>query len=171
MGTIRAAPRPVVAAVNGPAAGGACSIVLAADFSVAAESAYLWFSFAALGLMPDAGASALVPSAAGRAQATRMLMLAERIRAEDAARWGLITEAVPDDDFVTYVARLAARLAGGPTAAYARIKTALNSTTDTVLDRVIELERAGQVALTRTADFREGATAFLHKRPARFTGR
>lgn len=167
---LRTVPKPVVAAVNGPAVGGGCSVALAADVTVARESAYFLLSFANIGLMPDAGATALVPAAVGRARATRMAMLAERIPAPLAAEWGLITAAVPDDDFDVELRELTARLAGGPTAAYAQTKRALNELTLPLLEQAFAIERTGQSTLTRTVDFAEGLAAFLEKRTPTFTG-
>jgi enoyl-CoA hydratase/carnithine racemase len=167
---LRSVPKPVVAAVNGPAVGGGCSLALAADFTIARESAYFLLSFADIGLMPDAGATALVPAAIGRVRATRMAMLAERIPAPLAVEWGLIMRAIPDADFDAEVRGLTARLASGPTVAYARIKGALNATTLALLDEALATERAGQSALTRTADFAEGLAAFVQKRAPDFTG-
>lgn len=167
---IRSVPVPVVAAVNGPAAGVGCSIALAADVTIAAESAYFLLAFAGIGLMPDGGATAFVPAAIGRARATRMAMLAERIPATTALDWGLITNAVPDDRFDHEVAVLVAKLAAGPTASYAQIKRALDVTALGGLEPALAAERAGQLALFATRDFAEGTSAFLQKRPPRFTG-
>jgi enoyl-CoA hydratase/carnithine racemase len=165
---LRTVPKPVVAAVNGPAVGGGCSVALAADFTLARESAYFLLSFANIGLMPDAGATALVSAAVGRARATRMAMLAERIPATLAADWGLIAAAVPDDAFEIEVRELTARLASGPTAAYAQTKRALNELTLPQLERAFAIERDGQSHLTRTAEFAEGLAAFIEKRTADF---
>ena len=167
---LRTVPKPVVAAVNGPAVGGGCSIALAADLILARESAYFLLSFTDVGLMPDAGATALVPAAIGRARATRMAMLAERIPAPLAVEWGLITRAIPDEDFDAEVRRLTARLANGPTVAYAQTKRALNATTLALLEQAFAIERTGQAALTQTADFAEGLAAFVQKRAPGFSG-
>jgi enoyl-CoA hydratase/carnithine racemase len=169
--TLRTVPKPVLAAVNGPAVGGGCSLALAADFTVARMSAYFLLSFADVGLMPDAGATALVPANVGRARATRMAMLAERIPASLAVEWGLIAHAVPDDLFDSEVERLTSRLANGPTRAYAETKRGFNATTLAQLDEALAIERAGQIALRGTADFAEGVAAFLGKRAPRFCGR
>lgn len=167
---LRHAPKPVLAAVNGPAVGVACSVALAADLTVAKESAYLLLAFANVGLMPDGGATALVPAAVGRARAARMAMLAERIPAPMAAEWGLLSHVVPDDDFDAEVERLARRLAEGPTLAYAQTKQALNATTLAGLPQALETERKGQSELMSTADVAEGINAFQQKRKPRFTG-
>jgi enoyl-CoA hydratase/carnithine racemase len=167
---LRTVPKPVVAAVNGPAAGGGCSVSLAADFIVARESAYFLLAFANVGLMPDGGATALVPAAVGRVRATRMAMLAERIPAPLAAEWGLITQAVADDSFDSSVDSLTTRLAKGPTAAFAQTKHAFSAAAISQLDRAFAVEAAGQSVLTGTADFAEGLAAFVQKRAPGFSG-
>ena len=168
---LRAVPKPVVAAVNGAAAGVGCSIALAADLTVACESAYFLLAFARIGLMSDGGATALLPAAIGRARATKMAMLAERVDARTAERWGLIAQAVPDADLEAEVEQLVAKLAAGPTAAYAQTKHAFNATALAGLETALEREHEGQTALFSTADFAEGATAFREKRAPRFSGK
>jgi enoyl-CoA hydratase/carnithine racemase len=168
---LREVPRPVLAVVNGPAAGVGCSIALAADLIVACESAYFLLAFARVGLMPDGGATALVPAAIGRARASRMALLAEPVPARLADAWGLITHVVGDDAFPAEVERLTTHLAQGATAAYARTKRALNATSLAHLDRTLAVERDGQAALFASDDFAAGAAAFREKRPPEFTGR
>ncbi len=168
---LRAAPQPVIAAINGPAVGVGCTIALAADLTVARESAYLMLAFTRVGLMPDGGATVLVPALAGPARAARMAMLAERIPAARAAEWGLISHVVPDADFDAETASLTTHLAAGPTAAYTRIKRAFNSTALANLEAAMRFEREGQAALFDTADVREGIAAFADGRPPRFLGR
>lgn len=167
---LREVPKPVLAAVNGPAAGVGCSLALAADLTVARESAYFLLAFANVGLMPDGGATAFIPAAIGRARAARMAMLAERIPAPLALEWGLISHSVADDQFDSEVEQLVTRLATGPTTAYAQTKHAFNATALAQLEQALEIERAGQTALFRTTDFLEGVTAFQNKRTPHFTG-
>lgn len=167
---IRRAPKPVIAAVNGPVAGVGCSFVLAADYAVAAESAYFMLAFTGIGLMPDGGATDLLPAAIGRARALRMALLAERIPAGQALGWGLIAETVPDAEFPSRVETLAARLATGPTLSYAKTKFAINANTLDRLPEAFEIERVGQTRLFDTKDFAEGLDAFKHRRPPLFAG-
>lgn len=167
---LREAPQPVVAAVNGAAVGVGCSIALAADLVIARESAYFLLAFANVGLMPDGGATALVAAAIGRARATRMAMLAERVPASTAFDWGLISAAVPDDEFDDRVEDWVGRLAAGPPLAYARTKRALTRTTLPRLSDALAVEREGQTALLASADFAEGTRAFRDRRAAVFTG-
>lgn len=163
-------PKPVVAAVNGPAAGVGVSLALAADLVVARESAFFLLAFTRIGLMPDGGATALVTAAVGRARASRMAMLAERIPAHQALEWGLISHVLPDDDFDAGVAKIVDGLVAGPPRAYAETKAALGEVSLSLLQQAMELERQGQTRLLGSPDFLEGVTAFVEKRPARFTG-
>ncbi|MFD5128895.1 enoyl-CoA hydratase [Streptomyces olindensis] len=168
---LREIPQPVLAAVGGPAVGVGCSLALAADVTVARASTYFLLAFVQVGLMPDGGATALLPSAIGRARATRMAMLAERVPAPLAAEWGLITHSVPDDTFDDEVERLTRQLAGGPTAAFARTKHALNASSLPQLRSALAVEREGQADLFTTADFAEGVAAFREKRDPEFSGK
>src|SRR5262245_60754836 len=122
---IRRMPKPVLAAVNGPAAGIGCSLALACDLIVARESAYLLLAFVNIGLVPDGGSSLLVPSRVGYARAAEMAMLGERVPAGQALEWGLINRVVADDRFDAEVDALAERLATGPTGSYAGTKRQL----------------------------------------------
>lgn len=162
--------KPVVAAVPGVAAGVGCSVALACDLVVAAESASFLLAFTRVGLMPDGGASATVAAAVGRARAMRMALLAEALPAPEAYAAGLVSHLVPDADLAPTVERLLARLAQGPPLAFAATKKAVNAATLDRLHDALELERRGQSLLLRTDDAREGMTAFVERRPARFTG-
>ena len=148
-----------------------CSLALAADITVARESAYLLLAFANVGLMPDGGATAMVPTLIGYARAARMAMLAERIPAPLAADWGLLGQVVPDTDYDAEIARLTTKLANGPTAAYTLTKRAFNAMALAQLDQALDLEREGQSALFETADVAEGIAAFKAKRTPGFIGR
>jgi 2-(1,2-epoxy-1,2-dihydrophenyl)acetyl-CoA isomerase len=167
---LRTLPKPVLAAVNGPAVGIGCSLALAADLVVVRESAYFLLAFVNIGLVPDGGSSLLVPERIGLARATEMAMLGERISAARAVEWGLANRVVADDAFDAEVDELAARLAAGPTAAYAGLKRELNAWLFSRMDEQLALEAEMQQQAAASADFREGVLAFLQKRPAEFTG-
>ena len=162
--------KPVVAAVNGIAAGVGCSAALAADIVVAAESAGFLLAFARIGLMPDGGATATVAASIGRARAMRMALLAEPLTAREAYDAGLVTHVAPDADFPDLVARLVARLAAGPPLAASASKKAVNAATLPHLDDALERERTGQTVLLRTSDVAEGMRAFSEKRKPVFRG-
>jgi len=162
--------KPVVAGVNGVAAGVGASLVFASDLAVAAESASFLLAFARVGLMPDGGATATVAAAVGRARALRMALLAEPLSASDALAHGLIAEVVPDADFADALERVVRRLAAGPPLAYAATKRAVNAATLAHLDAALERERTGQTVLLRTGDAAEGMRAFGEKRPPSFSG-
>jgi 2-(1,2-epoxy-1,2-dihydrophenyl)acetyl-CoA isomerase len=168
---LRRLPKPVLAAVNGPAVGIGCSLALAADLVVMRESAYLLLAFVNIGLVPDGGSSLLVPERVGLARAAEMAMLGERIDAKRAVAWGLANRAVPDEEFDAEIDALAARLAAGPTAAYAGIKRELNGWLFARMEEQLELEAAIQQESAASGDFQEGVLAFLQKRPPEFTGR
>lgn len=168
---LRTMPKPVVAAVNGPAVGIGLSLALCADLVIAKESAYFLLAFVNIGLAPDGGSSLFVPERVGFTRAIEMAMLGERVGARQAAEWGLINRAVADDDFQGEVDALLDRLAAGPTAAYAGVKRQLNTWLYERMDGQLELEAQVQGEMAHSDDFLEGVTAFLQKRPARFTGR
>ncbi|MCW2839976.1 MAG: enoyl-CoA hydratase [Aeromicrobium sp.] len=169
--TITSSPLPVVAAVNGPAAGFGCSIALAADITIAQESAYFLLPFANIGLLPDGGTTAVVAASVGRARAMAMALLGERLPAEEAARAGLIHAAVPDERHAAEVEQVVARLAAGASLAYRAAKEAITAATLGHLEEVLDRERGLQTALFGTQDFAEGATAFVEKRAPTFVGR
>jgi 2-(1,2-epoxy-1,2-dihydrophenyl)acetyl-CoA isomerase len=168
---VRAMPKPVVAAVNGPAVGIGLSLALAADLVLAKESAYFLLAFVNIGLAPDGGSSLFVPERIGFTRAAEMAMLGERVGARQAAEWGLINRAVPDASFPTEVDALMDRLATGATGAHAGIKRQLNAWLFTGIEDQLALEAGVQRDMTHSDDFVEGVTAFLQKRPAQFQGR
>jgi len=163
---LRTMPKPVVAAINGPAVGIACSLALSCDLVVAAESAYLLLAFANIGLVPDGGATALIA-----ARAAEMALLGERVTAAQALRWGLVNSVLPDDEFDAGVSELVDRLAAGPTKAYAGAKRQLHEWMYAGLDELLELEAQLQQEMAASQDFTEGVSAFVHKRDALFEGR
>jgi 2-(1,2-epoxy-1,2-dihydrophenyl)acetyl-CoA isomerase len=171
MRTIREMPKPVVAAVNGPAVGIGCSLALCCDLILAAESAYFLLAFVNIGLVPDGGSSLFLPTRVGMARATELSMLGERLPAARALEWGLINRVLPDASLLEEAAALAARLAAGPTRSYAGTKRQLNNWLYTRMDEQLELEARIQQEMAGSEDFLEGAMAFAQKRPARFSGR
>jgi 2-(1,2-epoxy-1,2-dihydrophenyl)acetyl-CoA isomerase len=167
---IRRMPKPVLAAVNGPAVGIGCSLALACDLVLAAESSYLLLAFINIGLVPDGGASVFVPARAGAGRAAAMAMLGERVPAAQAHAWGLVDRVAADDVFPAEVDALAERLATGPTRAYAAAKEQLNARVYAGLDDQLEVEARLQEELAAGGDFAEGVAAFLEKRGAKFGG-
>ena len=167
---LRRLEKPVVAAVNGPAVGIGCSLALACDLIMAAESAFFGLAFVNIGLMPDGGSTAFVPPAVGRARAFQMALLGERIPAPQALEWGLVNWVHPDDRLMDEANALVEKLAAGPTRSYAASKRALNRFIYGDLDAQLELEAELQHALGRSHDFLEGAAAFVEKRAPAFTG-
>ena len=166
-----ALPIPVVAAVNGPCAGAGCSLALAADIVIAARSAYFLQAFVNIGLIPDAGATWLLPRLAGRARAIEMMMLGERIAAEKALEWGLIARVVDDVDLAHEAVALGTRLAQGPTVALGLIRQLARQSAQLSLGEALSAERGAQRDAGNTEDFRSAVLAFLQKRQAQFNGR
>ena len=166
-----ALPIPFVAAVNGPAAGAGCSLALAADIVVAARSAYFLQAFVNVGLVPDAGATWLLPRLAGRARAMEMMMLGERLSAEQARDWGLIARVVEDEELAEEAVALATRLAQGPTVALGLIRRLARDAQALPLTEALAAERIAQREAGHSQDFANAVAAFLQKRQPRFEGR
>jgi 2-(1,2-epoxy-1,2-dihydrophenyl)acetyl-CoA isomerase len=164
-------PIPTIAAVNGPAAGAGANLALAADVVIAAESATFIQAFARIGLIPDAGGTYWLPRQVGFARAMGAALFADKVSARQAADWGMIWEAVPDEIFLAHWQERAAHLAKGPTVTYRHIKEALRGSYANDLDAQLALEAKLQGQSGKTRDFREGVLAFMEKRPAKFEGR
>jgi 2-(1,2-epoxy-1,2-dihydrophenyl)acetyl-CoA isomerase len=168
---LRSLPMPVIAAVNGVAAGAGANIALACDLVIAARSASFVQAFAKLGLVPDSGGTWFLPRLVGTARALGLALLGDKLPAEQAAEWGLIWRCVDDSELATVVAGLAAQLAAAPTRGLARTKQALYEGWGQTLETQLDVERDYQRELGHTADYAEGVAAFTHKRVPRFTGR
>jgi 2-(1,2-epoxy-1,2-dihydrophenyl)acetyl-CoA isomerase len=167
---VRTVPKPVIAAVNGPAVGIGFSLALACDLIVAARSAYFLLAFVNIGLGLDGGASMSLPARVGHARALEMALLGERIPAEQALEWGLVNAVVPDASLTEAVGALAAKLAAGPPGSYAAIKRTVNHRLYDGFEELLELEAVTQQQRADSKDFLEGAVAFLQKRRPKFTG-
>jgi len=165
---IRKLPKPVVCAVNGPAAGAGANIALACDIVLAAKSAQFLQAFARVGLIPDAGGTFHLPRLVGEARARALMMLAEPIGAEDAAAWGMIYRAADDEDLMGEARIVAERLAAGPTYTLGLIKRALAASASSSLDAQLDLERDLQREAGARDEYVEGVRAFQEKRPADF---
>lgn len=167
---IRDMPKPVIAAVNGPAAGIGCSLALACDLVIAAESSYFMLAFVRIGLAPDGGASAFVAARAGVSRGLEMALLGDPVPARQALDWGLINRVVADDELLEASGAVARRLARGPTRAYAAAKREFNVWAYAQLQAQLALEADEQQVLARSHDHREGVDAFKDKRDSAFTG-
>lgn len=161
---------PVIAAVNGIAVGAGANLALVTDVVIAAESASFIQAFTRIGLIPDAGGTWAIPRAVGSARAMGMMLFADEITASQAADWGLIWQAVPDDRFAETVEARARQLAQGPSQAYRAVREAVGASFDNDLDEQLRLEARLQGQAGKSADFREGVAAFLEKRKPHFTG-
>src|SRR5512143_144914 len=169
--SLRKAPKPVIAAVNGVAAGAGFSMALACDIAVATASARFTLGYQNIGLSPDGGMTFFLARALGTQRAMEMTLFSKVLSAEQAAAWGLVQQVIPDADFAEQTAALAERLATGPTLAYARAKELYYRALSLPLEPQLEEERQSIARSAATHDFREGVGAFLEKRPARFEGR
>lgn len=168
---LRALPLPVIAAVNGAAAGAGANLALACDIVLAARSAFFIQAFSRLGLAPDCGGSYFLPRLAGTARALGLALTAEKLPAEQAAAWGMIWQCLDDDKLMPEAEALAVRFAQGPPLAYAAIKRALYASPHNTLEQQLDMERDTQGQLGRSEDYREGVAAFMEKRPAVFKGK
>jgi 2-(1,2-epoxy-1,2-dihydrophenyl)acetyl-CoA isomerase len=162
---------PVITAVNGPAAGVGCSIALCSDFALAGKSAYFLQAFVNIGLVPDGGASWMLTRLIGKARATQMMLLGEKIGAEKAEDWGLIYKWVEDADLQNTARALALRLANGPTVALGIMRQNIAGAMDGDYASALLREAEGQRIAGSTADAIEGGMAFLQKRKAEFKGK
>jgi len=169
--SLRRLPIPLVTAVNGAAAGGGCGYALAGDIVIACKSAFFLQPFAHIGLVPDVGATWLLPRLIGKQRATAMMMLGERISAEQAYEWGMIYQVTEDADLMLTAKSLANRLAHGPTMAYGLMRQGIMDCMELELSEALALERHNQMVAGQTEDHKEGVTAFLEKRPPIFKGR
>ncbi|MDJ0639398.1 MAG: enoyl-CoA hydratase-related protein [Paracoccaceae bacterium] len=164
-------PVPTIAAVNGAAAGAGANLALAADVVIAAEKAVFLQAFARIGLIPDAGGTYWLPRQVGFARAMGAALFAEPVPAKQAAEWGMIWEAIPDEDFAAHWRARAERLAAGPTMTYQYAKEAIRASYGNSLEEQLLVEAKLQGKCGKTRDFREGVMAFLEKRPAEYEGR
>lgn len=168
---LRNLPMPVVAAVNGVAAGAGANLALACDLVVAAKSASFVQAFCRLGLVPDSGGTWFLPRLVGTTRALGLAMLGEKLSAEQAAQWGLIWRCVEDAELAGVVEQLATRLAAAPTLGLARTKQAIYASWNHTLEQQLDRERDLQRELGHSADYAEGVAAFLAKRDPKFVGR
>src|SRR5262245_31076004 len=167
---LRSLPFPVVAAVNGVAAGAGANIALACDIVIASLKASFIQSFARVGLIPDSGGTWVLPRLVGDARARGLALLAQELAAEKAANWGLIWRAVDAEVLMHEAARICEHFAMAPTEGLALIKRALDASADNSLDAQLDLERELQRAASLTPDYAEGVRAFIEKRKANFIG-
>lgn len=168
---LAALPKPVIAAVNGVAAGAGATLALGCDLVLAARSASFVMAFSKLGLVPDCGGSWFLPRIAGRARAMGLALLGEKLSAGQAAQWGMIWQLVEDAELADTSRQLARHLAAQPTFGLGLIKQALLASETNGLDAQLDLERDYQRLAGRSADYREGVSAFLAKRPPLFSGK
>ena len=168
---IRGLEKPVICAVNGVAAGAGANIALACDIVLAARSARFIQAFSKIGLIPDAGGSWSLPRILGEPRAKALALLAEPLSAEQAEGWGMIWKAVDDEALQDAAMEIALKLAAGPTVGLGLTKHLIQQAADHDLDAHLDAERDAQRQAGRTADYAEGVTAFLEKRPAEFKGK
>lgn len=164
-------PKPVIAAVNGVAAGAGATLALGCDMVIAARSANFVMAFSRLGLVPDCGGTWLLPRTAGRARAMGLALLGDKMSAEQAQQWGMIWQVVDDAELADTSLTLARHLATQPTYGLGLIKQALLASETHTLDQQLDMERDFQRMAGRSDDYREGVSAFLAKRPPQFSGK
>jgi 2-(1,2-epoxy-1,2-dihydrophenyl)acetyl-CoA isomerase len=162
---------PIITAVNGPAAGVGCSLALCSDFAIAAKSAYFLQAFVNIGLVPDGGASWMLPRLIGKARATQMMLLGEKISGDQAADWGLIYKCVDDADLMAEAQALATRLANGPSLALGIMRQNIATALEMDYASALLREAEGQRIAGASADAKEGGLSFLEKRKPVFTGK
>lgn len=167
---LRDMPLPVIAAVNGVAAGAGANIALACDLVIAARSASFIQAFAKIGLVPDSGGTWLLPKLVGNARALGLALLGDKLPAEQAQAWGLIWQCVDDAELMPTARKLAAQLAAGPTRGLARTKEAIYAAATQSFEESLEMERLFQRELGQSSDYAEGVAAFVAKRAAKFSG-
>lgn len=168
---LRGLPMPVVAAVNGVAAGAGASIALACDVVVAARSASFVQAFSKIGLIPDSGGTWFLPRLVGNARALGLTLFGDKLSAGQAQEWGLIWRCVDDDQLEPLTREMCRQLAAGPTRGFVRTRQAIQGAWDATLEQQLDLERDFQRELGNSEDYREGVAAFLARRAPRFTGR
>lgn len=168
---LAALPKPVIAAVNGVAAGAGATLALGCDMVIAARSANFVMAFSKLGLVPDCGGTWLLPRLSGRARAMGLALLGDKLSAEQAQQWGIIWQVVDDAELADSSLALARHLATQPTFGLGLIKQALLASETQTLDAQLDMERDFQRMAGRSADYREGVRAFLAKRPPQFSGK
>ncbi len=168
---IRSLPMPVIAGINGVAAGAGCNIAIACDIVIAGSSASFIQAFCKIGLVPDSGGTWTLPRLIGWQRALGLAMLGDKVTAEQAVEWGMIWKMVPDEELQEHVGNLARHFASQPTMGLAQIKHAFNQSATNTLDQQLDLERDLQRQLGKSEDYREGVRAFVEKRKPVFKGR
>ena len=169
--SMRGLEKPIVGAINGPAVGAGLGVALATDLRVAAESASFIYGFTGIGLSADTGTSAAMPQLVGLARSIEMALTNRPVTAQEALEWGLVNQVVPDDELTEAVAKLATKLANGPTKAFGLSKRAIYRASLTDMVSTLEYEAELQEIAGRTEDYAEGKAAFLEKRDPNFKGR
>ncbi len=167
---MRAFPKPIVAAINGVAAGAGMSLALACDYRVAADHATFIQAFVKIGLVPDSGSTWMLPRAIGMTRALDMMLTGRRVNAQEALEWGIVNDVVPADDLMDTVHKLAAEFSTAPTKAIGFIKQALDYAATSTLQDALDKEAELQDLAAKTADHTEGVMSFLEKRPPHFKG-